>query len=73
MTHNIYNNYRCGSGAAQHLVSCPIMAAELALSVVLGTLLGVRVEDDAVSRAGDDLLIVGVRHELCTEDVCSMT
>lgn len=49
------------------------MAGELTLSVVLWTLLGVGVVDDAVSGAGDDLLIVGVRHELCTEDVCTMT
>lgn len=57
----------------QHLVSCSVMAGELALPVVLRTLLRVGVVDDAVSRAGDDLLIVGVRHELGAEDVCTMT
>lgn len=49
------------------------MAGELTLSVVLRTLFGVRVEDDAVSGAGDNFLVVGVRHELRTEDVRSMT
>ena len=49
------------------------MAGELTLSVVLGTLLSVRVVDDAVARARDDLLTVGVGHELCTEDVRPMT
>ena len=57
----------------QYLISCPIVTGELALSVELRTLLSVGVVDDAVSRAGDDLLIVGVRHELRTEDVCPMT
>lgn len=59
--------------AAQHLISCSVMAAELTLSVQLWTLLSVCVEDDAVSGARDDFLIVGVRHELCAEDVCPMT
>lgn len=49
------------------------MAGELTLSVVLRTLLSVGVVDDAVSRAGDDLLTVGVGHELRAEDVCPMT
>lgn len=49
------------------------MAGELTLSVVLWTLLGVGVEDDAVSGAGDDLLTICVGHELCAEDVCPMT
>lgn len=57
----------------QHLISGSIMAGELTLSVVLGTLLSVGVVDDAVSRAGDNFLIVGVGHELRTEDVCPMT
>lgn len=49
------------------------MTGELTLSVVLWTLLGVGVEDDAVSGAGDDLLTVCVGHELCAKDVCSVT
>lgn len=49
------------------------MAGELTLSVVLSTLLCVGVIDNTVSGAGDDLLIVGVRHELSTEDICPMT
>lgn len=49
------------------------MAGELTLSVVLRALLGVGVVDDAISRAGDNFLIIGVRHELCTEDVRSVT
>lgn len=49
------------------------MAGELTLSVVLWTFLSVGVEDDAVSRAGDDLFTICVGHELCAEDVCSMT
>lgn len=49
------------------------MAGELTLSVELCTLLRVGVVDDAVSRARDDLLIVGVGHELCTEDVGAVT
>lgn len=57
----------------QYLIRCSIMAGELTLSVVLRTLLSVGVVDDAVSGAGDDLLAVGVGHELCTEDVRAMT
>lgn len=49
------------------------MAGELTLPVELGTLLGVGVVDDTVSGAGHDLLIVGVGHKLCTEDVCPVT
>lgn len=49
------------------------MAGELTLSVVLWTFLGVGVEDDAVSGAGDNLLTISVGHELCAEDVCPMT
>lgn len=49
------------------------MAGKLTLSVVLWTLFSVGVVDNAISGAGDDLLIVGVGHELCTEDVCTMT
>lgn len=49
------------------------MAGELTLSVVLWTFLGVGIEDDAVSGAGNDLLTVCVGHELCAEDVCPMT
>lgn len=49
------------------------MAGELTLSVVLWTFLGVGVEDNAVSGAGDDLFTVCVGHELCAEYVCSMT
>lgn len=56
-----------------NLISCSVMAGELTLSVVLRTLLSVGVVDDAVSRAGDDLLTVGVGHELRAEDVCPMT
>lgn len=56
-----------------YLICCSVMAGELTLSVVLWTFLGVGVEDDAVSRAGDDLFTVCVGHELCAEDVCSMT
>lgn len=56
-----------------HLICCSVMAGELTLPVVLGTLLGVGVEDDAVSGAGDDLLTICVGHELCAEDVCPMT
>lgn len=64
----------CGKGGLfRYLIRCSIMAGELTLSVVLGTLLSVRVVDDAVAGAGDDLLTVGVGHELCTEDVCPMT
>lgn len=49
------------------------MAGELTLPVVLGTFLGVGVEDDAVPGAGDNLLTVCVGHELCAEDVCPVT
>lgn len=56
----------------QNLVSGSIMAGELTLPVELGALLRVRVVDDAVPGAGDYLLIVGVGHELRTEDVCTM-
>lgn len=57
----------------QYLISCSIMAGELTLSVVLRTLLSVGVVDDAISGAGDDLLVIGVGHELRTEDICPMT
>lgn len=63
----------CSVKYFSYLISCSIMASELTLSVVLRTLLGVGVVDDAVSGAGDNLLTVGVGHELCTEDVCPMT
>lgn len=49
------------------------MAGELTLSVVLRTLLSVGVVDDAVSGAGDDLLIVSVGHELSAEDIRPVT
>ena len=49
------------------------MAGELTLPVQLQTLLRVRVVDDAVPRAGDDLLVVGVGHELSAEDVGPVT
>jgi len=49
------------------------MAGELTLLVVLGALLRVGVVDDAVSGAGDDLLVVGVGHELGAEDIRPMT
>lgn len=55
-----------------YLIRCSVMAGELALPVVLWTFLGVGVEDDAVSGAGDDLLTVCVGHELCAEDVRPM-
>lgn len=57
----------------QYLISCSIMAGELTLSVVLRTLLSVSVVDDAVSGAGNDLLIVSVGHEFSAEDICPMT
>lgn len=48
------------------------MAGELILSVKLSTLLGVGVVDDAVTGAGYDLLVIGVGHELSTEDICAV-
>lgn len=63
----------CSVKYFSYLISCSIMAGELTLSVVLRTLLSVGVVDDAVSGAGDNLLTVGVGHELCTKDVCPMT
>lgn len=45
------------------------MTGELALSVELGTLLCVGVKDDAIAGAGHDLLVVGLRYELCAEDI----
>lgn len=56
-----------------HLVSCPVVARELTLSVLLGGLLRVGVVDDAVAGARDDLLAAGVWHELGAEDVCPVT
>lgn len=56
-----------------YLISCSIMTSELTLSVLLGALLCVGVVDDAVSGARDDLLTIGVWHELGAEDVCPMT
>lgn len=56
----------------QYLIRCSVMASELTLSVVLSTLLSVGVVDNAVSRAGDDLLVIGVGHELSAEDICPM-
>lgn len=49
------------------------MAGELTLSVELGALLDVGVVDDTISGTGDDLLVVGVRHELSAEDICPVT
>lgn len=61
------------SSPALHLVSCPVVARELTLSVLLGALLRVGVVDDAVAGARDDLLAAGVWHELGAEDVCPVT
>ena len=57
----------------RYLVCSTVVAGELALSVELMALLCVGGVDDAIPRAGDDLLVVGVGHELCTENVRTMT
>lgn len=49
------------------------MAGELAQPVDVWALLCVGVVDDAITRTRDDLLVAGLRHELSTEDVGTVT